>query len=123
MPYVTRHAKLILCVACVLTLATNARAATVVWTIDTAASSLGLVATGRAPVSGQIASLKIIQQGLPTPLASVTPTVSAKIQGQLITDTDFTSTITFLHGALIDGVVTGTFAPDSTGAPATSAPA
>lgn len=122
MPFVTRHAKLMLCVASVLFVGSNARAATVVWTIDTALTSMGLTATGAAPVGAASAALKIIQQGITPFPASITPTVSAKIQGEIVTDTDFSTTITFLKQGRIDGVTTGNFSPDITGGIGTSAP-
>lgn len=122
MPYVTRHAKLLLCVASVLFAGSNARAATVVWTIDTAATTMGLAATGAAPLGAANAALKIINQGIIPFPGTVTPTVLAKIQGQIVTDTDFSTTITFLKQGRIDGVTTGNFSPDITGVAGTSAP-
>ena len=46
---VNRHALQMLCVACVLCVGSNARAATVVWTIDTTLTTMGLSATGEHP--------------------------------------------------------------------------
>ena len=122
MPRVNRHAKLLLCVACVLFVGSNARAATVVWTIDTTLTTMGLAATGRAPLSGAVVQLKVIQQGITPALASITPTVSAKVSGTITTDTDFTNSITFLRKGLIEGETTGNFSPDITGVAGTKAP-
>ena len=122
MRYVDRRAKLVLCFACVLFVSSHARAATVVWTIDTTLTTIGMAATGRAPLSGAVVQLKVIQQGITPALASITPTVSAKISGSIYTDTDFTNSITFLRKGLVEGESTGNFSPDITGVVGTNAP-
>lgn len=119
---VIRHAKLLLCVASVLALSvSSARAASVVWTIDSTATTMGLSGTGQAPLSGAVAKLKVIQQGV-TPIGSVTPVIPVKVSGTFVTNTDFTSSITFLKSALVEGEPTGTYSPDMTGGVGTSAP-
>jgi hypothetical protein len=82
----------------------------VVWTIDSSLTTIGVKATGVAFVSGLSLPLRSIIQGT-SPLSTATPTLPVKISGQLVTDTDFTSTITFLKTGTIIGENTGDFKP------------
>ena len=91
-----------------------------VWTIDSTASTVGFSGTGQAPVSGLTLPARIIVQGT-SPLASATPTIPAAIGGQVVTDTDFTSSIKFLKtGTANLGRDTGSFEPLADGSPGTA---
>lgn len=124
MPSVIRHALMFVGVACALLASGSARAAPVVWTIDSALTTLGISGTGKAPLSGSIVNLRLVPQPAPTPAPglTVTPTVSLRIQGTIVTDTDFTSSITFLKNAGVGGVNINSFTPDITGEMGTTAP-
>lgn len=113
MPSVTRSVMMLFGVACVLLAGSMAQAASVVWTIDSTATSIQVGGTGYAPVSGITLETRVIIQGT-TPLASATPMLPVKVSGQLVTDTDFTSSIKFLKTGTIIGENTGDFKPNPT---------
>ena len=110
MSIVSRTSLGILCAACIFVVGTTAHAASVVWTIDSTATSLGAKATGVAPLSGLAVPARLVIQGT-NPLGSATPTLPISISGSLVTDTDFTSSIKFLTTGTIEGETTGNFKP------------
>jgi len=71
---------------------------------------MGFSGTGQAPVSGLTLPARIISQGT-TPLVTATPTIPAALGGQLVTDTDFTSSITFLKTGTPIAQNVGSFQP------------
>lgn len=92
-------------IAIALMVAGSAHAAPVVWYIDTAATNLGIRATGITTITPTVTvGLKMIAQGVTPFPASITPTISIKLGGQFTTDTDFSSTIQFLSGSGVQGL-------------------
>lgn len=97
-----------------------ARAAPVVWYVDSSATSLTVRSTGIAAITGQTAALKMIVQGV-TPIAAITPSIPAKLAGSFTTDTDFTDSIQFLSGGSFQGLDSYSAKPlPFTGAPGQS---
>lgn len=92
-------------IAIALMVAGSAHAAPVVWYIDTAATNLGIRATGITTITPTVTvGLKMIAQGVTPFPASITPTISIKLGGQFVTETDFSSTIQFLSGSGVQGL-------------------